>query len=50
MTGTGSFEITPDGGMKLGAPTIVGGTAPTTVDQYMWVQINGTYYKIPLYL
>lgn len=49
-TGTGSFEITPDGGMKFGAPTVVGGTAPATIDQYMWVQINGTYYKIPLYL
>ena len=50
VTGTGSFEVTPDGGLKFVAPTIVGGTAPATVDQYMWVQINGTYYKIPLYL
>lgn len=50
MTDTGSFEVTADGGLKLVAPVVAGGTAPATVDNYMWVQIGGSYYKVPLYL
>lgn len=50
MTGTGTFKITTDGGIELTKPVIAGGAAPATISNYTYLAINGTYYKIPLYL
>lgn len=50
QTGTGSFKITEDGGIELTKPVIEGGAAPATINKYTYLAINGTYYKIPLYL
>ena len=50
QTGTGSFKMTDDGGIELTKPVIGGGAAPATINNYTYLAINGTYYKIPLYL
>lgn len=50
QTGTGAVKITDDGGIEMTKPVIAGGAAPATINNYTYIAINGTYYKIPLYL